>query len=62
MSIYLLSFISASLTNFHTSFWMKSDRLVTFFLLAPRLSKLRTERELDSIVTLLCFVTVAYFF
>jgi len=57
--IHCLSLISVSPTNFHISFWTKSDRLVTFFLLAPRFSKLRTERELDSIVTWLCSVPVA---
>ena len=51
--------ISPSPISFHTSFWIKSESVVTFRLFAPQLSKLSTEREDDSIVTLLDSVPVA---
>lgn len=44
---------------FQTSFCIKSLRLVTFFLLTPKLNRLSTDLELDSIVTLQCSTPVA---
>lgn len=50
---------SGTPTSFHTSFCMKSERFCTFFLFAPKLIRFSTDRELDSIVTLLASLPMA---